>query len=50
MRRSGPGLLVYRRRMVSPDDLSRMGAAFMRINAYVSTAVLAAVILSLAVA
>ena len=43
-------LLVYRRRMISPEDLSRMGAAFMRINAYVSTTVLVAVILSLAVA
>lgn len=43
------GLLVYRRRMISPDDLSRMGAAFMRINAYVSTTVLVAVLLSLAV-
>jgi 4-hydroxybenzoate polyprenyltransferase len=43
-------LLVYRRRMVSPDDLSRMGAAFMRINAYVSTTVLVAVTISLAVA
>ncbi len=44
------GLLVYRRRIVSPHDLSRMGAAFMRINAYVSTTVLVAVVLSLAVA
>ena len=44
------GLLAYRRRMISPDDLSRMGPAFMRINAYVSTTVLAAVVLSLAVA
>ncbi len=43
-------LLVYRRRMVSPDDLSRMGLAFMRINAYVSTTVLVAVALSLAAA
>jgi 4-hydroxybenzoate polyprenyltransferase len=43
-------LLVYRRRMISPEDLSRMGAAFMRINAYVSTTVLVAVVLSLAVA
>ena len=44
------GLLVYRRRMISPDDLSQMGPAFMRINAYVSTTVLVAVILSLTVA
>ena len=42
-------LLVYRRRMISPDDLSRMGAAFMRINAYVSTTVLVAILLSLVV-
>ena len=43
-------LLIYRRRMISPDDLSRMGAAFMRINAYVSTTVLVAVTLALALA
>lgn len=31
------GLLVYKHRIVSPDDLSRLGMAFFRINAYVST-------------
>ncbi len=43
-------LLVYRRRMISPDDLSRMGTAFMRINAYISTTMLVAILLSLAAA
>ena len=39
-------LLAYRRRMVSPNDLSRMGIAFMRINAYVSTTIFIAVLVS----
>ena len=30
------GLLVYKHRMVSPSDISRLGATFFRINAYVS--------------
>ena len=33
-------LMVYKYRIVSPTDLSRMGVAFMRMNALVSTAVL----------
>ncbi len=41
--------LVYKHRLVSPDDLSSLGMAFFRINAYVSTtmfvATLAAVLL-----
>ena len=36
------GLLVYKHRLVSPGDTSRLGMAFFRINAYVSTSVLAA--------
>ena len=31
--------MVYKHSIVSPDDLSRMGMAFFRINAYVSTIV-----------
>ena len=31
------GLLVYKHRLVSPSDISRLGATFFRINAYVST-------------
>ena len=30
-------LLAYRYRIVTPDDLSKLGVAFQRINAYVST-------------
>jgi 4-hydroxybenzoate polyprenyltransferase len=33
--------LAYKHRLVSPDDMSRMGMAFFRINAYVSGAVFA---------
>lgn len=33
------GLLVYKHRLVSPNNLSRLGIAFFRINAYVSTSV-----------
>ena len=33
--------LAYKHSLVSPDDLSRMGMAFFRINAYVSSAVFA---------
>ena len=35
------GLLIYRHRLISPTDLSRMGVAFLRINAYVSMSVFA---------
>ena len=34
--------LVYKHRLVSPDDLSSLGMAFFRINAYVSTTILIA--------
>ena len=37
-------LLGIRYRMVSPEDLSRMGVAFMRINAFVSTVVFVGVL------
>ena len=40
------GLLVYKHRLISPNDLSRMGVAFFRINAYVSTAVFVATLAS----
>ena len=33
------GLLVYKHRLVSPKDISRLGISFFRINAYVSTSV-----------
>jgi 4-hydroxybenzoate polyprenyltransferase len=36
------GLLVYKHRLVSPNDMSRLGMAFFRINAYVSTTMFAA--------
>ena len=35
-------IMVYKHRLVSPGDLSRMGMAFFRINAYVSTTMLVA--------
>ena len=34
------GVIAYKYRMVSPNDLSRMGVAFMRTNAFVSLSVL----------
>jgi 4-hydroxybenzoate polyprenyltransferase len=34
------GLMAYKYRMVSPTDVSRMGLAFMRTNAYVSATML----------
>ena len=33
------GVIAYKYRMVSPNDLSRMGVAFMRTNAFVSLSV-----------
>ena len=36
------GLLLYKHRLVSPKDYSQLGMAFFRINAYVSTTMLAA--------
>ena len=36
------GLLFYKYRVVSPDDITRMGMAFLRINAYVSATMFAA--------
>ena len=38
--------LVYKHRLVTPDDLSSLGMAFFRINAYVSTTMLAATLLA----
>ena len=43
------GLMAYKHRMVSPDDLSRMDMAFFRVNAYVSATVLVSVVASLLV-
>ena len=40
------GFLVYKYVLVSPDDLSRLGMAFGRINAYVSTTMLAGTLLA----
>jgi len=41
------GFLIYKHRLVSPDDLSKLGMAFFRINAYVSTTMLAATFIAL---
>ena len=41
------GLLVRKHRLVSPTDMSRFGAAFFRINAYVSTSVFLATLAAL---
>ena len=38
--------LVYKHRLVSPDDLSSLGMAFFRINAYVSTTMFAATLIA----
>ena len=38
--------LVYKHRLVSPDDLSSLGMAFFRINAYVSTTMLVATLIA----
>ena len=43
-------ILAYKHRLVSPDDLSRMGMAFFRINAYVSTVVFGATLLAVLMA
>ena len=40
-------LLVYKHTLVSPDDLSRFGMAFFRINAYVSTSVFTGTLVAL---
>ena len=40
------GFLVYKYVLVSPDDLSRLGMAFGRINTYVSTTMLAGTLLA----
>ena len=42
-------LLAYKHSLVSPADTSRLGMAFFRINAYVSTTILAATAIALAV-
>ena len=40
-------ILWYKYRLVSPDDLSKMGMAFGRINAYVSTTMLIGTVLAI---
>ena len=40
------GFLIYKHRLVSPDDLSSLGMAFFRINAYVSTTMFAATLIA----
>lgn len=40
------GFLIYKHRLVSPDDLSSLGMAFFRINAYVSTTMFAATLVA----
>lgn len=44
------GFLVYKYILVSPDDLSKLGMAFGRINAYVSTTMLAGTALAVTLA
>ena len=41
------GLLVYKHRLVSPTDISRLGATFFRINAYVSTSLFIGTVLAI---
>jgi 4-hydroxybenzoate polyprenyltransferase len=41
------GLLFYKYALVKPDDLTKLGMAFMRINSLVSTTILAGALLSL---
>ena len=43
------GLLIYQNSLVKPDDLSRIGAAFFRVNGYISVQLLGFTILSLMV-
>ena len=43
------GLLILKYRLVSPTDLSRVGIAFFRINAYLSTTIFAATLISVLV-
>ena len=38
--------MVYKYRIVTPADISRMGLAFMRINAYVSTTMLVSTLIA----
>lgn len=40
-------LLIYKHRIVSPDDMSRFGMAFFRINAYVSTTMFVSTLIAL---
>lgn len=42
-------LLIYENRQVKPDDLSRIGAVFFRVNGYVSVQLLAFTILALVI-
>ncbi len=43
------GVIAYKYRMVSPNDLSRMGVAFMRTNAFVSLSVFAGTLIDVLV-
>lgn len=43
------GLLVYQHRLVSPNDLTRVNQAFFHVNAIISVAILAAVLIDLTV-
>ena len=40
-------LLVYENSLVKPDDLSRVGVAFFRVNSYISVQLLAFTILAI---
>ena len=41
------GILIYKYSLVKPNDLSKMGMAFMRINAFVSLSILSGSSISL---
>ena len=44
------GVLIYKHVRISPGDTSRLGVAFFRINAYVSTIVFGATLLAVLMA
>ena len=40
-------LMIYKYMLISPDDLSKMGIAFLRINAFVSCSMLLGTLLAI---
>ena len=45
--RSPAGLLVYEHRLVTPDDLSKLGIAFFNVNGYIAVVLFAFTFLGL---